>query len=741
MGLYNSFSLLINGLALALSIAFLIIITWHNARKELNQFFALFLFSVVVWNTGSFLYALSTLIEINNSALLTLPVILVEFGFTTSSFALYVLTAMLVGVHTQRFRFIALVTLGLVCAYQLLIALGPLQDNSRIANVDEVYRFQTLSSLYYLLFNAISLYLLWRYRNKLESNPLLLGMMGFALSQAIGFLNPSLGINALATAIAGICTLIISFAFLQREIIRPLQEQTTQIEIMHRVSLAITSQIQMETVLNQIVTQATVWFSADASCMFLLAENSLEIVAIDNLPRRLMHYRTGIGIGIAGQVVQTKSSSLVVNYDRDWKGLDDIPLSRETFGSVMCVPLIYRDEIIGALMVIAGRNGKLFQQQDVHLLELLAAQAAVATSHGRLFKDQKMLTQQLEVAHDQLDAVLKSTESPVVAVDRRLKVIFANVAARRLLNDAVFEGVRITELVSMSFLPLDFHDAYRSLRNRGVYSYEISREKQVYICHVAPLATPQKIGWVAVLNDITQLKELDRLKSEMIRMTSHDLKNPLQAAMANLELLTDDLSQVPNPEVIPTVHVIAKQLERMNNIIGGILDLERIRASMLLMEHCDIYVVISTVIDELQASADAKSITLTTELDQHLPDFQGDMHQFTRAVSNLVENAIKFSSHGTNVWIRAFRRGNELILAVQDEGIGISPDLHDNVFERFWRGGQTGQKGAEHISGTGLGLSLVKTIIERHHGKITFSSQSGTGTTFEISVPIGIVDT
>jgi signal transduction histidine kinase len=737
---YNSLSLLVNGLALALSIAFLIIVIWQDGRKELNQFFALFLFSVVVWNSGSLLYALSILIEINTPELLVLPSILLEVGFTTSSFALYVLTAILVGVHTRRFRFVALFTLCLVCGYQLFIALGSLQDSFPAVNVNTPYRFQTLSSLYYLSFNAISVYLLWRYRNKLESNPLLLGMMGFAISQAVGFLNPSLGINAIATAIAGICTLIISFSFLRREIIRPLQEQTAQIETMHRVSLAISSQIQMETVLNQIVTQATVWFSADAACMFLLSDRSLEIVALHNLPKRLMGYQLATGVGLAGKVVQTKQSILVVNYDRDWKGAEDIPFARETFGSVMCVPLIYRGEIIGVLTVIAGRNGKLFQSPDVHLLELLAAQAAVAISHGRLFKDQKLLTEQLEVAHDQLDAVLRSTENPVIAVDRKLRVVFANIAAKRLLNVEQIQGSRITDLVSSSFLPSQVFHALRNLRKYGVHSYEINDEKHVYTCHVAPLANPQKVGWVAVLNDITQLKELDTLKSDMIRMTSHDLKNPLQAAMANLELLTDDLSVVPNPEFLTTVQVIAKQLDRMNRIIGGILDLERIRGSRLLTESCEVHTIVSTVIDELRPSADSKQISISIDLDDKLPSFQGDMQQFTRAISNLVENAIKFSNLGSTIWIRSFQRNDEIVITIQDEGIGISSDLHDQVFERFWRGGQKGQKGAEHISGTGLGLSLAKTIIERHQGKIIFASQSGSGTTFEITLPVGIVN-
>ena len=140
--------------------------------------------------------------------------------------------------------------------------------------------------------------------------------------------------------------------------------------------------------------------------------------------------------GLAGTATQTRQSVHLDDYAREWRGVDDLPFARETFGSVICTPLIHGGEAIGALMVVAAqRHGRLFWSEDVYMLELLGAQAAVAIVHNRLFKEQAELTQQVEIARSQLEAVLDSTENPVLAVDRRFKLIFANPAAKALFCD------------------------------------------------------------------------------------------------------------------------------------------------------------------------------------------------------------------------------------------------------------------------------------------------------------------
>jgi signal transduction histidine kinase len=727
-----SITLLITGLTITLSLSFLVIALWQDIRKELNQFFAIFLMFVTLWNTGALLLQALALVDAN-LAVVRLAITLVELGFTGSGVAIYILTAVLVGAHTRRFRWLAFASLLLVVGYQCVLVLtnAPVYFHRLDAGLF-TYQLQPLSSIFYLIFDSATFYLAWRYRRKIRSVGLTAGIMVFVTGQAFGLFNPELRALSVSINISSIAALVISFAILRREIITPLAERVVQIEAMHRVSLAITSQLALDTVLDQIASQAVGWLDADASGIFLKKGESLILATVYNLPRQFIDLSVAVGEGVAGVVASLHRSIYLESYSRDWHGIDELPLARETFGSVICVPLVYGGEAIGVLMVIAGVQGRLFSHDDVHLLELLGSQAAVAIAHSRLFADQRALTEQVEAAHSQLETVLTGTENPVIAVDRQFRVVFANPAAATAFDRNLVVGELITSILPPQALPASLRDTLSNLRRNRTHIYEISLNGRIYLCHIARLGRPRITGFVAVLNDVTQLKELDRIKSEMVRMTSHDLKNPIQAALANVDLLRDDLAGVNDHEISHALDVIEKQLERMHRIISGILDLERIKSGATLTDICRPAEIVDNTLSEMRHWADDKQIKLVSVVATDIPNFQGDVEQFSRALTNLVENGIKFTPIGGQVTIKVIARDNRVIFEVSDSGIGIPLELHERIFERFFRGRQ---KGVEHVSGSGLGLSLVKTIVENHGGEIFLESTEGVGTTFYIVVP------
>lgn len=734
MSVGNTITLLFNGLTLALALGFLIIVLWHDARKELNQFFAAFLLLVLLWNLGS-LGALAISLIDPQTPLIRIAISAMELGFTGSSIAVYSLTAILIGIHSRRFRVLAFLGLLIVLGYQLMLYAAAPAPNIIMSNDGVLrYRFQPVSALFYLIFDGASFYLIWRYRKKIKSSGLLLGLNLFVIGQSLGFLNPELQTTTISTNLCAIAALLISFSILRQEIIVPLSERVKQVEAVHKVSLAISSHIALNTVLNQIATQAAGWLSADASGIFLLTGEELELVTVHNLPKSYLHVRVRLGEGVIGVVAQRQESVYLENYGRDWKGKSDLYLAKDVFGSVISVPLIYNTRSIGVLLVIAGRQGRLFQREDVQLLELLGAQAAVAIAHSRLFDEQERLNRQIEAARSQLESVLSSTENPVVALDRAFRPIFMNPAAKSLLNTTSTDLSRpIINALPPGMIPRRPRQALRDLRTKRAHIYELVSEGKTYLCHVTPLGSARPLGWVAVLNDVTQLKELDRLKSEMVRMTSHDLKNPLQAAMANLELLAEDLTALNNPDVQSSLEAVNKQLIRMNRIISGILDLERVKSGTLHMELCSLEPLVLDVINDMEHQAAEKRVRLLPEIEP-TPPIMADAGQIQQALVNLVENAIKFTAEAGQVVVRLRpdMSSSTVILEVEDTGVGIPEQLQPFVFERFWRGAEKGQEGTEHISGTGLGLSLVKTIVENHHGDIQLTSQVGHGTVFSI---------
>jgi signal transduction histidine kinase len=726
----NALTLLINSLTLALALGFLVIILWHDARKELHQFFAIFLLFVGFWNVGSLLVQAALLPDVD-FILPELALTILELGFSGSSVAIYVLVTMLVGVQISQFRALAFASLSLIIGYRvfLFIAQTPLLSDSQTSVLD--FRFDPLFLAFYLIFDGFTLYLLWRYRRKMRSRGLISGIVIFLIGQSFTFANPELVIASISTSVSSVGALILSFAILQQEIMTPLAERSSQVEAMHRVSLAITSQISVGTVLNEIARQAASWLMADGVGIFLLRHQGLELATVHNLPAQLRGTLLRLDQGVAGAVVVTQQSIYLENYGRDWRSEPDFPIARDTFGSVICVPLSYAGTIIGALMVVAGVQGRMFDQHDVYLLELLGAQASVAIAHNNFFEEQKALTQQLKAAHSQLETVLTSTENPVIAVGRDLRIIFANPAAQQALRLPSAENQPIYEMVSREFFPQDIRDALRRMRRKEGFTYEVSLANRVYLCHVAILGNPRIAGFVAVLNDVTELKELDRLKSEMVRMASHDLKNPLMGALAYVDLLRDDLKG-ENREAQEAVSVLEQQLERMNRIISGILDLERLRTNSARASICFPSELVERSVSELDLLLQAKSVQVSIDIQRDIGNFLGDPEQFQRVLVNLIENAIKFTLKDAQIRIGVRDDGVMIIFSVSDNGIGIPKDLQGKVFDRFFRGGQ---KGAEHVSGSGLGLALVKTIVENHHGAVWLTSEEGEGTTFFVSVP------
>jgi signal transduction histidine kinase len=735
MAALNTVTLLINGLTLALVLSFLIIILWNDARKELNQFFAAFLFLVALWNIGSLLAQAIALLE-EQSPLMDLALSVMEVGFTGSSVAVYALTAGLVKLHTRRFRALTFASLFLILAYRLLLIAGDappvslsVQDTAALT-----YQAHPLLVVFYLIFDSATLYLLWRYRRKIRSYGLQFGLFSFVVGQSLGFLNPELQTISLSVTVSALATLVICFSIVREEIIRPLAERNSQVEAIRKVSTSITSQSAIAIVLDQIASQAAGLLGADGVGIFLKHGDMLRLETVYNLPNQFLGAEIEVGKGVAGRAVQTQQAVQLDDYGRDWRGQVELPLAKETFGSVICTPLIYAGDAIGALLIVAGRHGRLFEREDVYLLQLLGAQASVAIAHSRLFAEQGELNRQVEFARSQLETVLVSTESPVIAVDRKFRLIFANPAARALFSETDFaDSTPVYHLLPSHALPTEYRRVVREIKRSRAYSYEVMFGDKVYLCHAAPLGDQRITGWVAVLNDITQLKELDRLKSEMVRMTSHDLKNPLQAAMANVELLRDDIYEGAGDEVRESITVIDKQLHRMNRIIRGILDLERIKNGTISLEMCHPVRIINDAFDELRHLAEDQRVQLESRVSGDLPAFHCDVEQFERAIINLVENAVKFTPEGGHVCLSSYEEDGQLIFMVEDTGVGITQELQARVFDRFYR---AKQKGMEHVTGSGLGLSLVKTIVENHRGKVWLESKEGVGTRFYVAVPL-----
>lgn len=234
-----------------------------------------------------------------------------------------------------------------------------------------------------------------------------------------------------------------------------------------------------------------------------------------------------------------------------------------------------------------------------------------------------------------------------------------------------------------------------------------------------------------------QISRLEQVKTEMIRITSHDLLSPLSIVMGYLSLLDSDRSQL-STEHSGFVDEMIQHAQRMENLIRDILSLEQINQDAEAFEAFVLGNVVGEVLSEQRRSAANKDLNLTFTPPGEPLHVAGRRAQIHEAVVNLINNAIKYTPEGGEVRIVLERSGGQAIFRVIDNGYGIREDLQDKLFQPFYRA-VSGDAAA--IMGTGLGLHLVKNIIERHHGQIIFESIYGEGSTFGFNLPLHLETT
>lgn len=236
-------------------------------------------------------------------------------------------------------------------------------------------------------------------------------------------------------------------------------------------------------------------------------------------------------------------------------------------------------------------------------------------------------------------------------------------------------------------------------------------------------------GAVIVYSDVTGLVDALSAKEELISNVSHEFRSPLMSVLGNVDLVLDE-SDALSPAAVQRLEVVQRNAERLLSLVSDLL----VSASAVLAVHArrtDLASLIDTTVGSAQTQADASHVSLS--IDAPAPLWaHADPLRISQALDNLVSNAIKYSPDGGEVTVRARTSDDWVQLQVQDTGMGISEEETSRIFTRFFRT-QAAQQAA--IPGVGLGLSITKTIVERHGGAITCESKPGAGTTFTMTLP------
>lgn len=454
-----------------------------------------------------------------------------------------------------------------------------------------------------------------------------------------------------------------------------------------------------------------------------------------------------LGHGVAG-IVAANGEPLIVNEaSTDPRQARDIS---EAVGfpteSVVCVPMKLHDEVIGVIEALNKRSGP-FTSRDQALLTVIAQQASLFLENAGLYSE---LQQRVEAATAELreanrslasqkakiETLVDDMEAGVIATDAADQVVMWNRAAERLLGVAeslalgqpVLSAVSHPQLLALFTMPL----TPRGGRHEEEVELEVGGIPVVVRASINLIREANGgVGKLVLLTDITRLKDLDRMKTNLISYVSHELKNPLATIQGSAQVLERSLGeQVADDRPL---RLLNQQVVRMQLLVDDYLDVTRIEAGIALELHRiqinDLRGVIQAVVD--LAALTAASHTFVVDVATDLPPVVADRSKLEQVLANLVSNAVKYSPEGGEVRTTARKEGEELFFAVSDEGLGIRPSDAPNLFRMFERA----REAPHRVEGTGIGLFLSRHLVEAHGGRIWMEPREK-GTTFRFTLPL-----
>jgi two-component system phosphate regulon sensor histidine kinase PhoR len=254
---------------------------------------------------------------------------------------------------------------------------------------------------------------------------------------------------------------------------------------------------------------------------------------------------------------------------------------------------------------------------------------------------------------------------------------------------------------------------------------------------------------VAVLNDITSNKQVEKLKDEFVSIVSHELRTPLTAIKGYTQHLirrierrlrearqkqqsTSPLAELPESYDLRSLNIVQSETEHLERLVSDLLDLSRVQWGELNLQYTSFY--LADVLAERVRLAQVSAENHTIFLDIQVQDSRivADQLRVGQVFGNILDNAIKFSPPGRQVTVKLQEQDDEYLISVIDQGIGVSPAYFDHIFERFYR---VRNIASRQYSGIGMGLFVAKAIVEAHGGRIGFSSNQGIGSTFYFTLP------
>lgn len=343
----------------------------------------------------------------------------------------------------------------------------------------------------------------------------------------------------------------------------------------------------------------------------------------------------------------------------------------------------------------------------------------------------KKSVQELDDRTTKMEAILRGMVDGVLAVDNAGRIMLVNPVAEKIFNINMRDvtGRHLIEVVRN----YELNEFINTSLTKGTVSFKeliLLPGEQILRVHISPIKdySGRTLGIVAVMRDITELRKLEKVRSDFVANVSHELRTPLTSIKGFVETLIDGAYKDPNL-ARRFLNIIDFETGRLYRLINDLRDLSQLETNQikLNMENVRLPAIIEEIMMIFNTRLEEKKLGFSTHFPENLPAVKADPDWLRQIFINLVDNAIKYTPPGGKVWIEAVEKGGFVKIQVCDTGIGIPEQDIPRLFERFYR---VDKARSRQEGGTGLGLSIVKHIIKSLGGQIKVESKVGRGSKF-----------
>lgn len=526
---------------------------------------------------------------------------------------------------------------------------------------------------------------------------------------------------------------------------RTAEHRAQELGMINTLSQAISSTIELEEVLAIGAKQVVELLHVTQSRLFLIKEGTDQLESVykydkttqrgelNNVSAPLSRYPDflkAIHTGKPVIVEDVQTSDMAPEVKRVFE--------KQGVFSIINLPLMSKDSAIGIMMLLQTGECRHFTTEEMNLAETVASQLAVALKNAQLFHH-------VVEEKGRIEALVNSSGDGILMTDNKFHIILTNAIVNELFQTdaAQYHEKHLMEFIDAQKDNLKEFDLVKQISYKIITTPQdtvteevnvISPPKTLKIIGNPVLGEKKVIGHMIVLHDITQEKQLERMRDDLVSMIVHDLKNPLAGIIGFSEIMLGKMKKQGIEEFDRFLTGILYQANTMHEMVNNILEVHKMEDGSMEIQR-DVAAVedmVNNAIRQVEVSAKQREIVIQSELPDNLPFVFVDQTKIVRVCANILSNAIKYTPQQGKITVHAKRQGEELLMSIADTGKGIPTQYLEHIFERF---AQVDRKREGKAASVGLGLYFCKLVIQAHGGKIWAESEIGKGSAFYFTIP------